>query len=775
MLLLDGIERLVLSIGDRPAAPLFVDRIRLERDGSTRAVLFPGLQAFDLGTASSPVLEGFQRVSPATVHSRARGYGLLDAKIWRTFDALQPDPLYQDFICIESGGLSVDVPPGRYRVFVNLDNPSGYWGEFQAWRERTVKAEGKTVVRETMDFEALKKRYFRFWDVEDSAAEDAFVKYQKAYYREKTFDVDVGDGRLDLEFLGQNWACSVSAVVLFPVEKAAEGERFLRHVEERRRFHFGNAFKRVLRRPAGDPLRPSEADRARGFVLFVRDAMEDVQSGDTPLAAEVGRPLSADGFAGEMEPMALGIIPLRELGRVTVTTGDLSGPGGKVPASALDVGSVTYRLSRVTMEGSVYTIAPRLILPAAAADLDEGVARRFWITLKIPADCAPGTYRGAVTVRTERGGSAEVPVEAKVRRGNLDPADIPVGPWGHEIRTPWYGTDRAATAFCDALTAASLRRLRDYGFTTFSGIPDVEYHGFRDGKPVLDFSRADRDMRAAKELGFQAVVAYGSGVRGFTPYFVDEAKMKEAGFDDYASFIRALFGAVDEHARREAWIPVYWNLADEPIGDALARSAENAEAYRKAFPEGPPFFTGASSFTGDDAKDPHFRLSRAFHVANWNLHDEASVNLLRGAGGRWAFYNGGNRWTLGIYLFKAAKEFGLTFRISWHWNCAAGDPYYALDCREDDYAWSNATPDGRLVPSVEFERLREGLDDYRRLLTLSRLVREKAGSPAAERGAERLRLLLGSFRLGQREAPFGAAGWTEFRKETGDAIEELRS
>ena len=98
------------------------------------------------------------------------------------------------------------------------------------------------------------------------------------------------------------------------------------------------------------------------------------------------------------------------------------------------------------------------------------------------------------------------------------------------------------------------------------------------------------------------------------------------------------------------------------------------------------------------------------------------MKLLHDAGGDWAFYNGGNRWTYGVYMYKAAKQYGMKFRLSWHWNAAAGDPYYALDCREDDYAWCNSSPDGELIPAVQFERLREGLGDYRRLLTLARLA-----------------------------------------------------
>jgi hypothetical protein len=43
----------------------------------------------------------------------------------------------------------------------------------------------------------------------------------------------------------------------------------------------------------------------------------------------------------------------------------------------------------------------------------------------------------------------------------------------------------------------------------------------------------------------------------------------------------------------------------------------------------------------------------------------------------------------------------------------AGDLYDALDCREDDDAWCNSSPDGPLIPAIHFEQLRESLDDYR--------------------------------------------------------------
>jgi hypothetical protein len=774
MLILNAVTRLVFSIDDKPPAPLFVDHVRLERDDSAEKVQFDGLFAFDFGTGSSPVMEGFTPITPATLYSKGRGYGLKDARIWRAFDALQPDPLYQDFICIESGGMAVDVPNGRYRVFLNMDSPSGFWGEYQAYAKRAVLAQGREVVAEAMDFEAFRKKYFRFWDSEDLPSENTFDKVQKVYFGEKRFEVEVTDGRLAIEFQGENWACSVSAVVLYPAAKAAEGERFLKFVEDRRRFHFDNYFKRVLHRPSGDPLAPADADRARGYVLFARDIMQDVYYNDTPKREEVCASLSADAFAGEYEPVAIGLVPLQDLGTVAVTVGDLQGPAGTIPAAAVDVGFVSYRVSRVTMEGSVYTIAPRLVMPLNAAACPQGLARRFWLTVRTPADAKPGLYKGTIAVRPEKGRPAEIPLEFTVRAGTLDPLDVPAGPWSHTIGLPWPGAE--ARAWEDAIAAKCLRKLREYGFTTFSGLPVLTYRGFKDGKPVIDFDAGDAQMKRAREAGFTMPVVTYCPFIGLNLYYQDTAAMNAAGLKDYSEFVKAVFTEVQRHADAAGWLPVYWNLGDEPIGDDLKRSAENAEAYRKAFPKGPPCFTAASSYAGKDPNDPHFRLGKALHVADWNDHSEDSIGLLHRMGSDWAFYNGGNRWTYGTYLYKAAKQFDMKFRLSWHWNASAGDPYYALDCREDDYAWCNATPDGRLVPSIHFEQLREGLDDYRLLLTLARLAKEKAGAPAAKAAEDLVAARMASFKLGQREHDplFGADDWAAFRRRAADALEALR-
>ena len=205
-----------------------------------------------------------------------------------------------------------------------------------------------------------------------------------------------------------------------------------------------------------------------------------------------------------------------------MTAGDLRGPAGTIPASAIDVGFVSYRLSRVTMEGSVYTISPRLIMPANAVDMPKGVTRRFWLTVKTPADAKPGLYRGALAIEPQQGGAAEVPVEFRVRAGTLGSRSTSRPARGAtRSRLPWYGDDPAAAAWNQGMLERSLRKMREYGFTTCSGIPSIAYRGFQDGKPVLDFTAADAQMKLAKDLGFLAVVSYGGGVSGFNAYYQD--------------------------------------------------------------------------------------------------------------------------------------------------------------------------------------------------------------------------------------------------------------
>src|SRR5579871_715805 len=729
------ITRFVFSL-EGTKAPLYFDNLRLERDLSDR-IKVPGLQAFSFGPGTSPPLSGFTAVTPATLYSPGRGYGLKNAQVWRAYDVLQPDPLYEVGIYIEHGGFAVDLPNGKYHVFVNIDSPSGFWGEYQTYRKRILKANGVPVVQDTMDLPRFQARYFRFADVEDRPGENTFDKYQRVYFKEKEFDVDVKEGQLSLEFEGEAMANAVSALVIYPAQEATSGQRYLANLQERRRFYFDNYFKRVL--PDGHkdsrgvipPFMPTGDEQKKGYALFTRDWMEDVPINAVPRREEVGRAVDACASAGQQEPLVFSLYSLRALGPVRVSVTDLTSPAGTVPASAVRMGVVSHRITRVTGEGTVYTIAPRFVMPRDTATVEKGDTTTFWLTLHTPTAVKAGVYTGRAELHFADGHTDSLPLHVRLFSTPLDELDVAAGPWGCTLGLPWYAEDMGD--YGREMFRKSLAKMREYGCTTFSGIPTLHIRGWKDHKPDIDFSQADQEMADARAAGFKSVVVnYNGGIGGFNNYVIDEPAMRAAGFDNYVAFLRAVLTGVDAHAHSAGWRPVAYNLCDEPIGDAAKVAAANAQAWKEAAPPD-MLTTGATSVEASASpNDPHKDLAAALRVANLNGHDEASIRDLQAKGGAWAFYNGGNRWTFGTYMFKCAQQFGMKFRLSWHWNVAAGDPYYALDCREDDYAWCATNAKRELIPSIHFERdIREGIDDYRYMLTLSRLIRAKPNHPDA--------------------------------------------
>ena len=86
-----------------------------------------------------PVLSAKDQVQPLLKDAEVYGFA--------NQNALQPDPLYQDYLRIAKGGLAVDVPNGKYHVWLNVNRPVLYWGEVQQWSQRTIKANGKVELR----------------------------------------------------------------------------------------------------------------------------------------------------------------------------------------------------------------------------------------------------------------------------------------------------------------------------------------------------------------------------------------------------------------------------------------------------------------------------------------------------------------------------------------------------------------------------------------------------------------------------------------------------
>lgn len=739
-LLRDQVRRLAIAVDEH--GPVVLDNFRLERL-DTASVRFPELLALHFGPDNSPLCEGFERAGSATIYTAGRGLGWVKAGLWRSVDARQPDTLARSFVCVTSGDFRVDLPNGKYHGMMMVDSPAGYWGELPNYRHRSIKVNGTTVVDDGWDFDSYRNWYFRNASTEDSVADDPFDRYVSGVVPERRFEFEVTDGKLEITFQGADWSICLSALVIYPDAKKAEGEKFLAWVLDRRREQFAEQFKR------GDSPGTGETSPAEGVRLFRRHPM------DLPMAQDGPRPgeeipsegLSVVAAAGEETVLVFSAqVAAATKGEISLVAHPFVAKGGvALPTSALLPGWIDYRLSRVTFDGGVYAIRPRYWHPGPAPD-SHGLTRTFWVRVRIPVDAKPGDYRGSFTLEPGTASPVQVPASLRVHPFKLDVIrDVAVGPLGARISLPWREDDPLTRQWNERLLGSALDVLKEAGATSFSGLPALRASA-ANGKITLDTADADREMAMARERGFdQMVSAYGAGTSlGYRMYGngvgSDESAAKAAGFPDMAAFLKALWTEVDAHAVKAGWLKVAWNLCDEPLGDAIPGAIKNALAHRTVTSGlSRTTFMGFTSQRNDDPNDPHLALALALPLPALNLHNEAAIRAIHDAGNEFVFYNGGvdnadtgSRWTYGRYLRMLVAKEKLAMRLTWHFNIVAGNPYYALDCREDDYCWFNTNAAGDLVPSLGFlGEILPGLNDYRYLATLDRLLREKPDHAAA--------------------------------------------
>ena len=147
--------------------------------------------------------------------------------------------------------------------------------------------------------------------------------------------------------------------------------------------------------------RPSPDDQQKkdGYLLFSRPYAEPVLYKAVPRSEELVSSLSISACRGEFEPLTFSIYPLIDIESLTVSASDLEGPGGSsIPASSIDLRKVTYQ--SVWTNIRAFTAVEHLLRTFDTLSLTKGRTQRLWLTARIPDDAPPGQYSGTVSLAT---------------------------------------------------------------------------------------------------------------------------------------------------------------------------------------------------------------------------------------------------------------------------------------------------------------------------------------------------------------------------------------
>lgn len=739
---------------------LYLDHMRLVKESRPDGVL-----AFDFGPENQVLAPGFTPVTWNTVYKKGgAGYGLHFAAGGPNSarDDTFPTRLYQDYVMMEGNDFIADVPDGLYHVWLMFDD-CGYWGGEEArFKKRSVSSDGKTLWSEERD---PADYLYHFENVEPLPGQSVWDLYMKYLFEPKRFDVTAKGGELRLHFASDGaLGTKVAGLIIYPDSKKTEGEKYAAEVEARNRAEF------EAKAVCMTPKTKFEMVRRQGPEGTLDWTYKTLES--NTLATESNHAVSPVIAArGQRVSVSFAMLAWTEIADPTnVMSTELKGPGGVIPASAVEVRVVRNALHR-TYNSIAYSIAPESLRKIEAPiQLTPNQERQFWVTIRVPDDATGGVYTGIARLQS-RAFTADIPISIDVVPVKLDEPDFVMGPFG--VHVPNEIADKPK-ALRQLLTV-----LKENGMNSFSGGPGVRFSGLdADGKPKLDFTACDEFMRIAREVGFtKEVTAYGgpgmienlhgSNIIGETGHAWEKKTGKPMG-----ELLEIVWRAVDAHAKQANWLPVAYELVDEPrVLEACQEQLELQRLYRKHV----PFVDIGGSYSVDWKKNDPFETAvqeifKTLNFSSLNAHSQTDFDKARELGKRLYIYNQGtSRYSFGAYQWAEFRK-GARGRMQWHLLALHGWQFFDLDGREPDTAMINW---GRneVIPTLNLVRCREGADDFRFAVTLWNLAKNRDRKGAA--ALEWLDGIAKHIGAGQNRAPKDFMSDDEFRRGCAERIREL--
>jgi len=556
------------------------------------------------------------------------------------------------------------------------------------------------------------------------------------------FDVAVADGKLELTFDAADADPArrgflLNALVVLPTgtdaqrafaeAKAAKVHAALRREREDlfKAMFVENPYVEEAQMP---PV--SAADRQRGYVPFVPHWMANVYPNSVPRPEDLERPLSCFACPGEYEPLAVAVRALKDLDALACAVGELAGPG-RLPAVAWDVRVVECWPQRLGSSWSTeWRVMPELLRAKPSVDVAKDTAQEFWLTVRVPADAKPGLYRGTVTLRAANAGGASLPVTVQVLPFQLQPNERPVGMY-------WYEHKVAGTPRRDV----QVRDMVAHGMTTLTMgrlSPDI---GEVDGKLALDVAELRTFLQELKRMGIQGPIPYAIG--GLRKRLI-RAFPGRADGDYDALYVEAIRQLDAVSSRPDTPKLLHYPVDEIGNHEERGRKAQRECALIARVP-------GATSYVTVNNYKAGERWGDTFDIWCGNIvytAEQEAALLARGK--RYMRY--GSAYLNDPRKTRTYTGFGFYRRPSeamfyWHYQAVVGDAFDDFDAGSRDWCAAYPGPNDTLIPTTDWEGIREGVDDMRYIATLKHYgalaAKTPQGKPAAARALETLQQVLG--------------------------------
>jgi hypothetical protein len=695
-----------------------------------------GMMRFAFGTTKAKDLEGFLSVregfTPVTVetdYTKEKGFGWVGVQGEAKNDWIEirgnlrsrqrpgPNDLLAGWITGNSP-FTVDVPNGKYIVTTSL----GDWGEYEflSYSTFSLLYQGKEVFRQIRDRSNLDQWFYKHKYDDYEKGLNLFDRYVRSRFDVVTQEVDVTDGKITIQTKRETgpeaYTGTINYVIISPMDQQAAHTKYLADLEALMQYSFSKKYPMdKVREAYSDGLSQEEKDA--GYAV-IRNPGQKVYPWTNGNNQNHLKELQAYATLGQFEPVDLAIVPLKPLGAVTCECSELAGPNGaKISAGQIKVGYVKYWevVNKRGRAGTV-TVEPYLVIDKnVIAKTEQGVTRQFWITFNVPADAVGGSYKGTVTVSSEKGGTMKFPLTLDVLPIKLD------GPGAAMLLNYSFPQDYTYFGDKEAWWADIEKELilqKNYGMNSTAMGCAVPMKGD-------DVSEWERFIDLYQKVGMDQPI-YFAGTMGMYNRFTNLLDPKQQ--DEYCDVIKKLDAAAKKKNQK-----VIYSLCDETTnGGREALAALVAKFTHEKIPD--------IVTIGDINGYRELMLCAPYlHKAGFNngwwgnyntnrpnhwLMTRTIIERLEATGCEPWFINGGlGRYMFGAHFWKM-ESLGLKGKCEWHYYAATSDPYNPFDSQELNAFGSVVFPDR--IPTLDLEESRQGINDLCYARTLERIVAEQA-------------------------------------------------
>jgi len=455
-------------------------------------------------------------------------------------------------------------------------------------------------------------------------------------------------------------------------------------------------------------------------VVFVTNYLQRGSLATEPQGKQVTDTVRVFASPGEYEPATFSIRSGVELKGIRVQlAGDLTdNQGSTIRRTAVEIRLVDPFEEWTKKKTECY------LLKRDTVDITANTTRRFWVTIHVPDHAKPGTYRSKIVIGqkiTELG-----PDLGRMKALKALTYEVEVLPiqllTAHETGmaffmfydTYYYGDlpDGAARFVTDAYQKRVFDDMREHGMTT----ANLHLYPFVDGKFTLT-------GRTEKHLGLAQTMETLKKTKLVAPGL----PVTWVGAERYGADVWK--GVLDE-GRKKNWPEIVFYAVDEP-GEEKRNKRVRAtmkafNAFRAKYPQyGLRITTAIGSSRGIQTVGHHYDLwigCQAQRIGESGVIADAKMRRKE-------------LWTYDCMLAPVDAETDRYYFGVWAWVSGVKGCSHWAYFAQPHLSYAYPTED-ELIPSIGWEAVREGIDDYRYLSTLKRLA-DKARAAGKKQLVER--------------------------------------